>query len=102
MRSIETLATLSADGTLTAKITTDIPPGDHQVIIVIDERSTLRHRLHIDGFVADEIGEGERIEEENDYHQVEVREPLRFSAYQVGVISDDFTFRREDIYDDSI
>lgn len=95
MRSIETLATLSADGTLTAKIPTDIPPGDHQVIIVIDERSALR----IDRFAADEISE--RIEE-NDHHQVEVREPLRFSAYQVGLISDDFTFRREDLYDDGI
>jgi hypothetical protein len=97
MRSIETLATLSADGTLTAKISTDIPPGDHQVIIVIDERSPLR----IHGFVADEISKRGRIEE-NDHHQVEVREPLRFSAYQVGLISDDFTFRREDLYDDDI
>lgn len=97
MRSIETLATLSADGTLTAKIPTDIPPGDHQVIIVIDERSALR----IDRFAADEISGRERIEE-NDHHQVEVREPLRFSAYQVGLISDDFTFRREDLYDDGI
>lgn len=101
MRSIETLATLSADGTLTAKIPTDIPPGDHQVIIVIDERLTLRHRPRMDGFVADEISRDERAEE-NDNHQVELREPLRFSAYQVGVISDDFTFRREDLYDDSI
>ncbi|MGH9938232.1 MAG: hypothetical protein ACREAM_18470, partial [Blastocatellia bacterium] len=65
------------------------------------ERLTLRHRLRMDGFVADEISRDERAEE-NDNHQVELREPLRFSAYQVGVISDDFTFRREDLYDDSI
>ncbi len=102
MRSIETLATLSSDGTLTAKITTDIPPGYHRVIIVIDERSALHDRLRSDRFIAPEISEDERLEKESDYHKVGVREPLHFSAYQVGPISDDFTFRREDLYDDDI
>jgi len=99
MKSIETLATLTADGVLTAKVPLDIPPGDHQVVIVIDDRSALRRRLQIDGFVADQAKE--QIEESGN-HQAKPKEPLRFSAYEVGLISDDFTFRREDLYDDDI
>ncbi len=38
MRSIETQATLSAEGILTVKIPFDIPPGEHWVVIVIEEK----------------------------------------------------------------
>jgi hypothetical protein len=30
------------------------------------------------------------------------RPPLRFSAYPVGLLSDAFTFRREDLYGDAV
>lgn len=101
MKSVETLATLTADGVLTAKVHLDIPPGDHRVVIVIDDRPILRHRLPINGFVADQASNEERVEE-GDNPQPGQKEPLRFSAYEVGLISDDFTFRREDLYDDDI
>lgn len=101
MKSIETLATLAEDGTLTAKIPPLIAPGEHQVVIVIDEREprSMRHErpkqapVKIDGFIA----EGDEAKAEQ---QAPAREPLRFSAYPVGLICDDFTFRREDLYDD--
>lgn len=74
MRTIETQATLTPDGTLTARVPADIPPGEHQVVIVID---------------AQQVPPTEQ-------------EPLRFSAYPVGLVSDDITFRREDLYDDAV
>jgi len=38
MRSIETTVTVSADGKLTLQLPADIPPGQHRVVLVIDER----------------------------------------------------------------
>lgn len=105
MKSIETLANLAADGTLTAKIPPIISPGEHQVVIVIEEsgfKSAFKKRIsstRIDGW---DLGNdlAEKCDEKSS--DLLKREPLRFSAYRIGLISDDFTFRREDIYDDSI
>jgi len=41
MRSIETTVTVSTDGTLTLQLPADIPPGQHRVVLVIDERIDL-------------------------------------------------------------
>lgn len=38
MRTIETTVIVSADGTLTLQLPVDIPPGQHRVVLVIDER----------------------------------------------------------------
>lgn len=91
MKSIETLASFTADGTLTAKIPPIIFPGEHQVIIVINEQRQ-----------AQDNGDAFAGQEETDKQLPPNREPLRFSAYQVGLIADDFTFRREDLYDDHV
>lgn len=72
MRTIETNATVSTDGTLSAKVPSDIRPGSHRVVVVIGEQTVAEKK----------------------------RDPLKFSAYPVGLISDDLTFRREDIYGD--
>lgn len=91
MRSIQTLASMTADGTLTAKIPMILSPGEHQVIIVVDEQ----HRKQAAGDSTEE--------QRTESAPVTVNpEPLRFSAYPVGLISDDFTFRREDLYGDTI
>lgn len=37
MKSIETIANVSSDGKLTAQLPSDVPPGNHRVIVVIDE-----------------------------------------------------------------
>ena len=37
MKSIETVATISPDGTLTARVPPDVPVGEHRVVLVIDE-----------------------------------------------------------------
>lgn len=76
MRTIETQAEVSADGFLTAHILTDLPPGKRQVVIVIEE------------------SKGESDQSNRD------RTPLRLGIHPVGLTSESFTFRREDIYDD--
>jgi hypothetical protein len=70
MRAIETTVQVAADGTAIVRLPSDVPPGEHQAVIVIEERTPARER----------------------------RPHLRFSAYPVGLLTDT-TFRHEEIYD---
>ena len=74
MRTIETQAEITSGGILTARVATDLAPGQHQVVIVIDDEKRV----------------------------ASPRQPLRFAAHPVGLVSDDFTFRREDLYGDDL
>ncbi|MHC5729641.1 MAG: hypothetical protein ACYT04_48535 [Nostoc sp.] len=75
MKTIETIATVTKDGKITAQLPLDIPEGEHQVVIVIDEKP---------------LAEKEESKEK--------KAPLKFSAYPVGLVSESLTFRREDLY----
>ncbi|MEH2418098.1 hypothetical protein [Nostoc sp.] len=75
MKTIETIATVTKDGKITAQLALDIPEGEHQVVIVIDEKL---------------LTEGTEKKEK--------KAPLKFSAYPVGLVSESLTFRREDLY----
>jgi hypothetical protein len=75
MKTIETIATVTKDGKITAQLPLDIPEGEHQVVIVIDEKP---------------------LTEETE--KKEKKGPLKFSAYPVGLVSESLTFRREDLY----
>ncbi|MCC5610296.1 hypothetical protein LC612_26975 [Nostoc sp. CHAB 5834] len=75
MKSIETIATVTKDGKITAQLPLDIPEGEHQVVIVIDEKPLVEKAKR----------KGKKA-------------PLKFSAYPVGLVSESLTFRREDLY----
>ncbi|MEH1819409.1 MAG: hypothetical protein V7L31_10080 [Nostoc sp.] len=75
MKAIETIATVTKDGKITAQLPLDIPEGEHQVVIVIDEKPL-----------------AEKAENK------EKKAPLKFSTYPVGLVSESLTFRREDLY----
>ena len=75
MKSIETIATVTKDGKITVQLPLDIPAGEHHVVIVIEEKSLI-----------------EKAESQ------EKKAPLKFSAYPVGLVSENLTFRREDLY----
>ncbi|MBD2559868.1 MULTISPECIES: hypothetical protein [Nostoc] len=75
MKSIETIATVTKDGKITAQLPLDIPEGEHKVVIVIDEKP-----------VAEEVETEKK------------KAPLKFSAYPVGLVSESLTFRRENLY----
>ena len=72
MRTIETTARITADGTLTVHVPPDIAPGDHHIVVIIDEQPTGEVPLP----------------------------PLQFAAYPVGLTAPERTLRREELYDD--
>ena len=72
MRTIETTATITAEGTLTVQVPPDIPPGPHHVVVLIDDQLALS--------------------EAHPRHAVPV--------IYVGAWPADLSLRREDMYDD--
>ncbi|WP_373526953.1 hypothetical protein [Nostoc sp.] len=77
MKSIETIATVTKDGKITAQLPLDIPEGEHQVVIVIDEKP-----------LAQEAESKEK------------RPPLNFPVHNCGLWPENLSLRREDMYDD--
>ena len=75
MKTIKTIATVTKDGKITAHLPLNIPEGEHEVVIVIDETSLAQKQ-----------------------EKKEKKAPLKFSAYPVGLVSESLTFRREDLY----
>ena len=70
MKTIETNAVVTRTGTLVIQLQTDIPPGTHPVVLVINPQSPPKKPA----------------------------KPLKFGRYAVGLVDNDFTFRREDLY----
>lgn len=77
MKSIETVATVTKDGKITAQLSIDIPEGEHQVVIVIDEQI---------------LGEKVEIKQK--------RPPLNFPVDKYGSWPENLSLRREDMYGD--
>ena len=72
MRMIATTAIITDEDTLTVQGPPDITPGDHHIVVIIDERPTVPVP----------------------------RPPLQFAAYPVGLTAPARTLRREELYDD--
>lgn len=72
MRTIETTATISDDGTLIAHGVDGVAPGEHRIVVLIDDAPATE----------------------------DLRPPLSFARYPAGFVDPTFTVRREDIYDD--
>jgi hypothetical protein len=71
MRTIETTATIKPDGTIIAKGPADLPPGEHRVVIVVEEPP---------------VKPGHRLTD--------------FPVDRYGPWPADLSLRREDMYDD--
>ena len=72
MRAIEVTIKVSEDGAVELEVPADLLPGKHQALLVVEELSVSRPG----------------------------REPLKLRAYPIGLVSENDTFRREDIYGD--
>ena len=72
MRTIETIATVTEDGKLTIQIPSDIEPGEHKVVIVIEEQPVKK----------------------------ETPPPLDFPVDNWGPWPENLSLRREDMYDE--
>ena len=73
MRTIETTAMITAEGILTVPVPSEIPPGTHQVVLVIDE-------------ALQPPSEPQALED--------------FPLWDCGPWPADLSLRREDMYDD--
>lgn len=45
MKTIETRGTVTPDGQLSVRVPVDIPPGEHRVVVVVDEQPAAREAL---------------------------------------------------------
>lgn len=72
MKTIETKAVVTEDGKLIVQVLTDISPGEHRVILIVEEQTVTLP-----------------VQPSN--------KPLQLNAYPWGNWSSEATFRREDI-----
>jgi hypothetical protein len=57
MRTLELIGQVESGGRLTVQLPSDIPPGEHQIVLVIDERPlTLSESRTLDDFPVDDYG----------------------------------------------
>jgi hypothetical protein len=77
VKTIETTVTVTIDGKITIQLPPDIPPGEHQIVLVIDEESVSKKSL-----------------------TKEKRPPLNFPVHDFGSWPADLSLRREDMYDE--
>ena len=75
MKTIETLAKVDPHGTLTLQVPPEIPPGEHRVVLVIEENSGLSNTAI-------------------------PKSPLKFMTIELRGCPPESTFRREELYGD--
>jgi hypothetical protein len=57
MRTLELIGQVERGGQLTVQLPSDIPPGEHQMVLVIDERPLTPSETHsLDDFPVDDYG----------------------------------------------
>lgn len=57
MRTLELIGQVEPDGRLTVQLPSDIPPGEHQIVLVIDERPLTPSEARVlDDFPVDDYG----------------------------------------------
>ncbi|MBE9232380.1 hypothetical protein IQ231_12005 [Cuspidothrix issatschenkoi LEGE 03284] len=76
MKTIETVVNVTSERQITVQLPPDIPTGEYDIVIVINESV-----------------KSEKLAAKNKI------QTLKSSAYPVGLVADNFTFRREDLYD---
>jgi hypothetical protein len=77
MKTIETTAEVAENGTLTVRVPSDIAPGPHRVVVVIDEQPA------VDGTMSSAESPAQA-----------------FPVHDLGPWPEDLSLRREDMYDD--
>jgi hypothetical protein len=56
MRTVETVATVTPEGTLTVQVPPDVPPGAHRVVVVIEEEPAWGEKTPPFDFPVDDWG----------------------------------------------
>ena len=84
MRTIETTAWVAEDGTLTIQVPPDIPPGNHAVVVVIEEQAA-------------PVAENEPDPEASARLEEFIK---NWPVHDLGPWPENLSLRREDMYDD--
>lgn len=72
MRTIETYATVTAERMLIIPLSDYLAPGQHRVVVIVDEKPLPKHK----------------------------RALPKMTTYPIGLLDDPMTLRREDLYGD--
>lgn len=80
MRTHQTTVNVTSDGKITLQLPPDIPAGEYQVVLVLDQT------------IVPETSETSKT--------CKKRPPFRFPVISVGSWSPDLSLRREDMYDE--
>ena len=89
MRTIETTARVSQDGTLTVRVPPDVPPGEHHVVLVIDREPA--SGMPVEAVEASRASAGK---------EPTTRGLEGWRVHDVGPWPEGLSLRREDMYDD--
>lgn len=76
MKTIETVVNVTSERQITVQLPPDLPIGEYDIVIVINE-----------SVKPEKLAATKKIK------------TLKSSAYPVGLVADNCTFRREDLYD---
>ena len=93
MRTIEATGRVSEDGTLTVRVPPDVTPGDHKVVLLIDEDAaspTVPASSEPDTSSEDSLSDAER----------QRRFVESWTVHHVGNWPEGLSLRREDMYGD--
>jgi hypothetical protein len=96
MRTIETTARVSEDGTLTARVPPDVAPGDHHVVLVLEERAA-------NGLTVSHGGTAGQTSASRESRHPEERKRQFIEEWPVHHVVDwpeKLSLRREDMYGD--
>lgn len=94
-RTVETVATVTPDGTLTAHVPAEVPPGAHLVVVMVEEAPGGATRSGSDG-TPSEVTTVQSTGSEPG----QKRGPFGIHIYDVGPWPRDLSLRREDMYGD--
>ena len=56
MRSVETIATITPEGILSVAVPSDLPAGQHRVVLLIDEQPVPSYPTGLADFPVDDLG----------------------------------------------
>ena len=96
MRTIKTIARVSEDGTLTLRVPSGVTPGDHQVVLVIEDQ-VARAATIADAGSADQTTSSEDTLSADERQR---RFIDHWPAHHVGHWPEGLSLRREDMYGD--
>lgn len=98
MRALTITLTVKPDGTATIELPPEVPPGDHQAVLVIEETLKANATRQVNGFSVDDMGT--QLDDRLMQQESLAEEPFTPHTFALINWPAGATFRREDLYGD--